>query len=122
MCTTGGEIPSLGKFLADTAYTAQQLTILLEIDHRDQSITHFHSQRIFQLYIVPRRFDNGIILCHFTGLGSAGAFCSRPRIHRASPSNPAVNSKNTVFGIPCTVPSKPSTAALNNITLGLLKS
>lgn len=59
------ETPSLGKFLADTAYTAQQLTILLEIDHRDQSITHFHSQRIFQLYIVPRRFDNGIILCHF---------------------------------------------------------
>ncbi|CSS82906.1 Uncharacterised protein [Shigella sonnei] len=64
----------LGKFLADTAYTAQQLTILLEIDHRDQSITHFHSQRIFQLYIVPRRFDNGIILCHFYRFGFGRRF------------------------------------------------
>ncbi len=39
------------------------------------------------------RFDNGIILCHFYRFWFGRRFCSRPRIHQASPSNPAVNSK-----------------------------
>ena len=55
----------LGEFFTDTADTAEQLAVLLEIDHRDQAIPDFHSQRILQLNVVPGRFDGLIILRHF---------------------------------------------------------
>ncbi len=76
--------------------------------------------RIFQLYIVPRRFDNGIILCHFYRFCLAGAFV---HVRGSTVPVPAIRQWQQYrvrhSGL---WPSKPSTAALNNITLGLLKS
>ena len=54
----------LGEFLANTADTPQQLAILLKIDHRNQPVTHFHAQRIFQLDIGPAGFRGLGILLH----------------------------------------------------------
>ena len=54
----------LREFLADTANTAQQLAVLLKIDHRNQPIAYFHPQRIFQLDIGPAGLGGLRILRH----------------------------------------------------------
>ena len=46
----------LREFLTDTTDTPQQFAILREIHHRDQSVTDFHPQRIFQLNVLPAGF------------------------------------------------------------------
>ena len=105
MCTTGGRIPSLGKI--SCGYCVYGLTTHhpLEIDHRDQSINPLRypenlpvvhrstslRQRYYSLPFLPVWVRQALL-------------CSRPRIHQTSPSNPAVNSKNTRFGIPGTRP------------------
>ena len=55
----------LGEFFTNAADTAKQLTILLEIHHRDQAVPHFHPQRIFELYVVPGGFHRLGVLRHF---------------------------------------------------------
>ena len=55
----------LGKLLTNTANTPQQLTVLLEINHRDKAVTHLHTQRVFQLNIIPGRFNRLAVLRHF---------------------------------------------------------
>ncbi|MNH24714.1 hypothetical protein D3C79_846630 [compost metagenome] len=41
----------LGEFFTDAANAPEQFAVLLEIHHRDQPVTHLHTQRIFQLYV-----------------------------------------------------------------------
>ena len=77
----------------------------------DRYITRFAAKHEAQLFCEEKSLESALE-DYFTAI--ATCFTSKD--------NPAVNSKNTRFGIPGTRPSKPSTAALNNITLGLLKS
>ena len=63
----------LSEFFTDTANAAKQLAILLEIDHRDQTVTHFHPQGIFQLNVVPGGFHGLRVLRHF----NRHRFCRR---------------------------------------------
>ena len=58
----------LGELFTDTADTAQQFTVLLKIDHRDQTIAHFHAERIFQLHIVPGGFHHRVVFRNFSRL------------------------------------------------------
>ncbi|MNS93219.1 hypothetical protein D3C72_1273770 [compost metagenome] len=55
----------LSEFFTDTADAAQQLAVLLEINHRDQAIAHFHPEGIFQLDVVPGGFYRLVIFRHF---------------------------------------------------------
>ncbi|MNS52924.1 hypothetical protein D3C72_856630 [compost metagenome] len=71
----------LSEFFTDTANAPEQFAVLLEIDHRYQTITHFHSEGIFQLDIIPRGFNRLIIVRHF----NRRRLCDRFGIASAQP-------------------------------------
>ncbi|MOA02168.1 hypothetical protein D3C78_1216070 [compost metagenome] len=68
----------LSEFFTDTANTPEQFTVLLEINHRNQTIAHFHPERIFKLDVIPCCFNCLGVFRHFDGGDFRGRFVFTP--------------------------------------------